>query len=84
MDLLGDGPLGVLTGIGWFAGTVLLGTYVSKDCNSATALSAYLQSSWRRAPEIAKAASFQHLLNILAAHPWPDAVRFQEMLLAAQ
>ena len=64
--------------IGWFGDHVTPGSYVAGHAETAQVLLTMLVSAKNRSSGISQSSHFRRLLNTLAAHPWPDAVRFQE------
>jgi hypothetical protein len=69
--------------IGWFADHVTQGSYAAGHAETAQVLLAMLISARNRFGGISQLSQFRRLLNALAAHPWPDAVRFQAEITAS-
>lgn len=66
--------------IEWMEEAVLPGSYLSTHQGTAAALLRLLAAAHRRNPSVARTQPFLRLLNVLAATPWPDALRLQEAL----
>jgi len=64
----------------WFADEVTKGSYAAGHAETAQVLLAMLVAAKNRDFANAQRPQFRQLLNTLASHPWPDAVRFQEEL----
>jgi len=74
---LGFGGLEDADTLGWFAEQITQGSYVAGHAETAQVLLKMLISAKSRSIGISQLPQFRQLLNALAAHPWPDAVRFQ-------